>query len=815
MKNKFIYIIFLILLNLNSSKFALAEEFIFEVSNLEITNNGNTYKGKNRGKIISNTKLELVSDYFEYSKQTNKLEVKGNVKLIDIKNNITINAETILYLKNEEKISTQGKTSINISNKYKIEGYDLTLLNDKMILSSDKNTTITDNDSNIYKLDSFQYLINQEILKGKNIKVSTSKNNKISNNNFLFKTGFFNFKENRFLAKDIVAKLDKNLFDNKENDPRIIAVSAEGDRSTTSFEKGVFTSCKKTDKCPPWKITAEKIKHDKNKKQIIYKNAWLEIYDFPVFYFPEFFHPDPSVKRQSGFLKPDLGSSQNSGNSLSTPYFYKISDDKDLTIKPRLFDNNKFLLQNEYRQKTKKSLSIIDFGLVRGHDSSVNDKGGSRSHIFTNTLVDLSLIDFKSSMLKVNYQKASNDNYLKIFNLESPIQPTNNSTLESTIELDLEHEDYDLTTSFEMYETLNGSNSDRYQYVLPSYNFSKNFYLENIIGSFNFNSYGNNTLRDTNITTTSLFNDLNYSSFDAFFNNGVKTNFEISLKNVNTVGKKNPKYEENPQSELMSSYIYNASIPMIKKDSFSYNTFEPKLSLRLSPNDMKDNKILERRIDINNIFNTNRLSLEDSFEGGESVTIGLNFKKEKVSTINNLSEIEEYFDFKLASVFRPSEEKNIPINSTLNKKQSNIFGQLNFKPIKNISLGYNFSLTEDLNTFEYNSLMTKIKFKNLTTQFDYLEERGAIGQNHILENKTNYSFNDSNFLTFNTRKNRKLDLTEYYNLIYEYKNDCLVAGIRYKKNYYNDADIKPVEELFFSITIIPLTTFSPSKMALN
>jgi LPS-assembly protein len=172
MKNKFIYIIFLILLNLNSSKFALAEEFIFEVSNLEITNNGNTYKGKNRGKIISNTKLELVSDYFEYSKQTNKLEVKGNVKLIDIKNNITINAETILYLKNEEKISTQGKTSINISNKYKIEGYDLTLLNNKMILSSDKNTTITDNDSNIYELDSFQYLINQEILKGKKIEIT-------------------------------------------------------------------------------------------------------------------------------------------------------------------------------------------------------------------------------------------------------------------------------------------------------------------------------------------------------------------------------------------------------------------------------------------------------------------------------------------------------------------------------------------------------------------------------------------------------------------------------------------------------------------
>ena len=33
-------------------------------------------------------------------------------------------------------------------------------------------------------------------------------------------------------------------------------------------------------------------------------------------------------------------------------------------------------------------------------------------------------------------------------------------------------------------------------------------------------------------------------------------------------------------------------------------------------------------------------------------------------------------------------------------------------------------------------------------------------------------------------KNKEIDLTEYYDLIYEYKNDCLTAGIRYNKTYY-------------------------------
>ena len=195
--------------------------------------------------------------------------------------------------------------------------------------------------------------------------------------------------------------------------------------------------------------------------------------------------------------------------------------------------------------------------------------------------------------------------------------------------------------------------------------------------------------------------------------------------------------------------------------------------------------------------------------------MGLNFKKEKVNTIDKITEVEEYIDFKLASVFRLDDEKNIPINSTLDKKNSNIFGQFNFKPIKNISLGYNFSLTEDLNTFEYNSLMAKLNFNNFTTELNYLEERGIIGQTNIIENKAGYAFNNENSISFKTRRNRKLDLTEYYNLVYEYKNDCLIAGIKYKKNYYNDGDIKPVEELFFSITIAPLGTFSPDKMALR
>ena len=39
--------------------------------------------------------------------------------------------------------------------------------------------------------------------------------------------------------------------------------------------------------------------------------------------------------------------------------------------------------------------------------------------------------------------------------------------------------------------------------------------------------------------------------------------------------------------------------------------------------------------------------------------------------------------------------------------------------------------------------------------------------------------------------------------MYQYKNDCLAASIEYNKNYYEDRDIKPEENIFLKLTIIP------------
>ena len=166
-----------------------------------------------------------------------------------------------------------------------------------MELISNNKTTVTDN-LNFYKLDKFNYLIRKEELKGEKVLI-TYNYTLPESDNFYFSNAIVNLNSNDFIAKDTKIKIHKNIFNDPENDPRLYGVSSIKKGHKTIVNKGVFTSCKESDKCPPWVIQAEKVVHDQNKQQLLYEHALVKLYDLPVFYFPKFFHPDPTVVRQS------------------------------------------------------------------------------------------------------------------------------------------------------------------------------------------------------------------------------------------------------------------------------------------------------------------------------------------------------------------------------------------------------------------------------------------------------------------------------------------------------------------------------------
>ena len=863
MKNKifkFAFIIFFLIVPVSSNS---QEQFNFDITQIDILQNGNKFVGTKRGTITSNNGIEINADEFEYDKKLNVLKARGNVQIVDEINNyeifsqniiyeknndfiytnkkskaldtkrgIEMNAEIfeynilkniitgknnatlenklddykvssnfISYLKNQNKIFTKGKTFANIYSKYKFSSENVVLLTDLMELISENKTTVTDN-SNLYKVGKFSYLINEELLKGTDMLINTNYNLPTSDK-FYFKTAVVDFKDQSFYGTDPTIKVKKDIFDDIDNDPRIIGISATSDKDRSKISKGVFTSCKQNDNCTPWSIKAREIIHDKNKREIFYNNAVLKIYDFPVLYFPKFFHPDPTVDRRSGFLKPQLNNSNVLGNSFSIPYYSVLAQNKDLTTIPFIFENNLQMVQNEYREINKNSNLYANFGFVNNYKSTLNNKKKSIFNLFANYDLNLDLENYSYSNLFLSIEKVTNDTFLKVFDThfqDNILKPKDYDNLKNEIKISLTNENYSLKSGLITYENLQKINSDRYEYIFPYYDYNTKINYSFFGGEINFSSSGSNIINNTNQLKSNINNNINYNSREFTSFDGVQSFFSINTKNLNTVGKNNSEYKSSPQIEILNELNYNLSYPLLKQNEYNINYLTPKALLKINPSDMKNYSTLDRVVNVNNIFNHNRLGL-DSFESGRSLTLGLDFKKENSENLN------KFFEIKLASVFRDKEENFMPKKSTLNKKNSNLFGSINNNFSDFFNINYNFAINNNYNSIEYSNLSTRFNMNNFTTEFDLLKENGEMGNSNFIENNTSYRFDDQNFITFKTRRNRKLNLTEYYDLVYEYRNDCLSAGIKYNKTYYEDRDLKPSENLFFTISLIPLTSY--------
>ena len=783
----------------NKRDFELNSDYMnYSVNQGQIDTNGNS-------KFVDSSKdTQIYAKRFRYNTQKNIIKAINDVIYKNQEKNYEIFSDEITYLKNKKEIYSKGKTSANIDSKYSIETKDIILLENKMELISNNKKTIKDK-NNIYQTSNFKYYIDKELFKGKNIIINSNYKTP-QNDKYYFVHGMINLKNNDFIAGDTKVKIHKNVLNNPENDPRIIGKSSKKRGNLTLVRKGIFTSCKENDTCPPWAIQASEIKHDQNKREISYENAILKFYNIPIFYFPKFFHPDPTVKRRSGILKPVINDSNILGSSITVPYFHVLSEESDLTMTPAVFDGGSNMLQNEYRKVNKNSNYLINFGHARNYKSSLQNKKKNISYFFSQSDFNLNLNNFETSKIDLNIEKVTNDSFLKIYDTNllentTSLKPDSNDVMKSELKLTLKNDQYNLATGFSSYENMNKSKNDKYQFILPYYDFNKTIIPRFFEGSINLNSNGSNDLNNTNQVITKIKNNLTYSSSDFFTTKGIKNNFNVNLRNLNSVGKNATGYKSSPQIELSSLFEANSSIPLKKEGEKSISYLTPKISIRANPSDMKNHKNSNNTINIGNIFSVDRFGLGDSYEAGKSMTLGLIYRNE------TLNEMNKYFEMKLATVFRDQEENFIPSKTTLNKKTSNIFGSLSSNFIENLNLKYDFAVDNNLDEIEYNDIGASISYNNFSSTFNFVKEMNEMGDENFLKNTTTYKFDDQNFLSFNTRRNRKINLTEFYNLVYEYKNDCLIAGVKYNKTYYEDKELKPTENLMFTVTFVPLTSY--------
>ena len=791
--------LFLIFLFLIISKTSFAEILNIEAETIKINKKEEVSVFKNKV-IIKDESLNLIkSEYAEFNKVKNFLTLKDNVIILDEDGN-EFYTEHATYDKNNKIVKSIGNSKIISAHGYIVNTDGLVINKKTDSVFSKNDSTIEDLEGNIISLKNFEFLSNKNIFKSIgeiNVKDKMG-------NSYFFSQIYIDERKKEIIGTDAKSYLNQKSFKYDErNKPRVFSNVVNIKEDKTEFYKSNFTLCdyREKDKCPPWQMISTKMKHDKKKKTIYYDNAVIKLYDIPIFYVPKLAHPDHTVKRRSGFLVPSYSDSKNLGSGIHLPYFWAIGDDKDLTINNRLFASEHPLFIGEYRQVFKNSDLNINVGHTKGYKNETTAKQlGSKSHFFSKFSKNFTT-DKTQNNLEINLQHTSQKKYLKLYKINSNLVEDETNTLENKLNFSSQNNENDLYIDItaSSYTSLADNYNDKYEFFLPDFNLTKDLISENFgYGDFKSNFKVHNY--DTNKTKKILVNDFEWNIDLPFDKKKFNGTLMSSLKNFNYETKNISGFKENNTNEFFGAIGYLASLDLFKTDGQGLNQFlTPKLLFKTAPNKMKK-ETGDLYLYNKDIFTLDRLSVDGNMESGTNITLGLDYQR-----LNQDKEL----NFSIAQVINEKKlNKNMPSSSGLDKRFSDIIGNFNYKNNENFVLNYNYSLDQNYKETNYNEIDANFDNGLIGFNFNYFEQEKNNEDKEYIKSSFQIKRDNNGVLSIDTKRNLITSSTEFYNLSYEYINDCLRAGLVYRREFYDDSELEQENSLMFKITLTPFGQLS-------
>jgi len=158
---------------------------------------------------------------------------------------------------------------------------------------------------------------------------------------------------------------------NAHGSAQLLAVQKDG---TLTLADSTFTTC--PNKVPDWQLKASKITISAKNNFGSAHNVQFRLFDVPVFYLPYFTFPVTN-QRKSGFLYPEISSSNNRGLEIKTPFYWNIANNVDATITPRYMSKRGLQLITQFRYLTGLQTGTVDVEYLP-HDNQLISNNRSR-----------------------------------------------------------------------------------------------------------------------------------------------------------------------------------------------------------------------------------------------------------------------------------------------------------------------------------------------------------------------------------------------------------------------------------------------------
>ncbi len=632
-----------------------------------------------------------------------------------------------------EKIKATGDAVAINKDNIKIKSDKLTYSKNKNFLEADGNVVINDQMDNSFFLDELDATDDFSIITGKSVKVRLNDDSRIVG----------------------------SIFNKKDE--------------ISAIENAEYTPCSKENylikNCPGWKIKSNKIYHDSENKTIHYDHAQIQLFNIPVFYLPYFSHPDPSVKKRSGFLMPTIQTDNQQGETFSIPIFLNLSSNRDITFTPNIQTTGNNFYNLDYRHLN----DLFDLEMNSSIDDN-DDNSGTSNHLFFESKI------FNSyGNLNAYLRTSNNDTYMRKNNIN------NLTVLKSGIEFDREVNDTFFSIETIGYKHLTVDNQ-QWEYLYPNiiYDISN---IDNNI--FEGNVSLNNKLsfrKNLNENYTSLASSqLNWTNQIINKNLGFIFDNEANLR-ITSIS-----IDEKSRSDTSNIRFYpqvssKISYPLLKSSVLFNQTLTPIIMPIIAP---YNNYTEPQEVTNSNLFSSNRATSISEWESGPRINYGIEWFIDSENGTDIRTVIGQNYRFNKRRDDAAGEISDYFINSNININLENYLDG-------SIIIDRNDLKIRSLNANSFNrfgDLIFAINYDYTSGKYNTSAEQIAVGGKYELENNL--------FLNFTGAKNLDTNKNIGYQYGILYENDCLGIDFNYYRDLTKDRDIKESDGFSFTVVLKP------------
>ncbi len=580
----------------------------------------------------------------------------------------------------------------------------------------------------------------------------------------------------------------------------------------TELYRAVYSPCElcKEDptRAPLWQLKAVRVVHDQEEKRIEYRDAWMEIYGVPVLYTPYLSHPDPTVKRQSGFLRPSFGLSEDLGFTTNIPFFWAIADDKDATIEPMITTKQTAVLIGEYRHRVRNgslrlggSATVADRQEVQG-GQTVTHENQFRGHVDSTGRFDIN--DYWRWGFDAN--RTTDKTYLRFYDFGSP------RTLTSRLFAEGFHaRNYAMARGLAFQGLRNSDDNQKSPIILPqlAYNF---------VGEPS--RYGGYYTFDGDLLTLTRIDgrDSRRLSLRTAWNlpyvapAGDIYLLTASLRGdgywVDGVAPDSSSVDPSGDTDsglagrVFPQLAFNWRYPFARHLDTTHQVIEPIFGLVASPPGLNPGKIpnedsLDVEFDETNLFDPNRFPGLDRVDSGPRADYGL-----KYSVLGDGGGMTSVF---FGQSYRFTDNNEFADGTGLADQLSDIVGRLQISPNRYLDLVYRVRFDADDLALRRNELNLQAgpPALNLDLTYAYLDEKSGptsdFGKRHEIRAAISSQITERWSARIAARRDIEEKRMLNYGLGVAYADECIELRTSVERTEYKDEEVDPDTRFLLTI----------------